>query len=189
MNAVMQVLAQLVVHLLTTIFRLMGPGGVRGVVAESLLVKHQLLVVQRRYSRAPNLTTFDRLFAGLCCLMMRPGRITKAAVTFRPATLFRFHAALRAGKYQRLFSARGLGKPGPKGPSADLIAAIVEMKRRNPNFGCPRIAQQICLAFGIEIDKDMVRRVLAKHYLRLSTTYQPNSADGRMACSRQLSAT
>jgi len=27
-----------------------------------------------------------------------------------------------------------------------------------------RIAQQIALAFGVEIDKDVVRRVLAKHY-------------------------
>jgi predicted small secreted protein len=49
-------------------------------------------------------------------------------------------------------------------PSAELIAAIVEMKRRNPRFGYMRIAQQISDAFGVEIDKDIVRRVLAKHY-------------------------
>ena len=38
------------------------------------------------------------------------------------------------------------------------------MKRRNPRWGCPRIAQQIGLAFDIQIDKDVVRRVLATHY-------------------------
>ena len=38
------------------------------------------------------------------------------------------------------------------------------MKQRNPRFGCVRIAQQIAHAFGIEIDKDVVRRVLARHY-------------------------
>ena len=38
------------------------------------------------------------------------------------------------------------------------------MKRRNPGWGCPRIAQQIALAFGVEIDKDVVRRVLSAHY-------------------------
>ena len=38
------------------------------------------------------------------------------------------------------------------------------MKQRNPRFGCPRIAQQINKAFGVEIDKDVVRRVLAAHY-------------------------
>jgi hypothetical protein len=48
-------------------------------------------------------------------------------------------------------------KPGPKGPSTELVGAVVEMKRRNPTWGCPRIAQQIALAFQIEIDKDVVR--------------------------------
>jgi hypothetical protein len=38
------------------------------------------------------------------------------------------------------------------------------MKRRNPNWGCPRIAQQIALAFGVAIDKDIVRRLLSVHY-------------------------
>jgi hypothetical protein len=47
---------------------------------------------------------------------------------------------------------------------AQLIAAIVEMKQRNPKFGCVRIAQQIAHALGLEIDKDVVRRVLAKHF-------------------------
>ena len=55
-------------------------------------------------------------------------------------------------------------KPGPKGPSQELIQAIVAMKQRNPRLGCPRIAQQINKAFGVEIDKDLVRRVLAKYY-------------------------
>ena len=38
------------------------------------------------------------------------------------------------------------------------------MKQRNPRFGCPRIAQQINKAFGTNIDKDVVRRILAVHY-------------------------
>ena len=38
------------------------------------------------------------------------------------------------------------------------------MKQRNPTWGCPRIAQQIALAFDIPIDKDVVRRILAAHY-------------------------
>ncbi|MGB5670703.1 MAG: helix-turn-helix domain-containing protein, partial [Sedimenticolaceae bacterium] len=55
-------------------------------------------------------------------------------------------------------------KLGPKGPSRELIQAIVAMKQRNPRFGCPRIAQQINKAFGVNINKDVVRRVLAIHY-------------------------
>jgi transposase InsO family protein len=38
------------------------------------------------------------------------------------------------------------------------------MKRRNSSWGCPRIAQQIALAFAVEIDKDVVRRILANRY-------------------------
>ena len=38
------------------------------------------------------------------------------------------------------------------------------MKQRNPTWGCPRIAQQITLAFGIPINKDVVRRILAARY-------------------------
>ena len=61
-------------------------------------------------------------------------------------------------KYRLLFSSLCLRrKPG-------LIAAIIELKRRNPRFGCVRIAQQISHAFGVDIDKDVVRRVLTKHY-------------------------
>jgi hypothetical protein len=44
------------------------------------------------------------------------------------------------------------------------VAAIVDMKRRNPSWGCPRIVQQIALAFGIPVNKDVVRRILAVRY-------------------------
>ncbi len=32
-------------------------------------------------------------------------------------------------------------RPGPKGPAKEVIDAVVEMKRRNPSWGCPRIAE------------------------------------------------
>ena len=82
----------------------------------------------------------------------------------KPFTLLRFHRALVDRKYSRLFSNKGNKRPGPKGPSQALINAIVELKRRNPRFGCPRIAYTIGVTFGIEINKDVVRRILAKHY-------------------------
>ena len=50
---------------------------------------------------------------------------------------------------------------GPEGITQGVIAAVVDMKRRNPTWGCPRIAQQIALAFGVSINKDVVRRILA----------------------------
>ena len=44
----MRDLAILFIHALVTIARLFGPGGARSVVAESLVVKHQLLVLLDR---------------------------------------------------------------------------------------------------------------------------------------------
>ena len=154
----------LAIHLLVTLAKFLRPGGVRAVAAESLALKHQLLIGKRSRQRAPNLTNLDRLVLGLTTLFIRSHRILKLSVIIKPATLLKFHKILVDGKYRRLFSSSGRPrKPGPKGPSAQLIAAIVEMKRRNPGFGCVRIAEQISHAFGLDIDKDVVRRVLAQH--------------------------
>ena len=161
----MRELLILTIHLLVTFAKLLRPGGVRAVAAESLLLKHQLLISNRSRHRAPNLTTLDRVVLGLTTLCVNPRRLPKLGALVQPATLFKFHKALVERKCRLLFSASShRRKPGPKGPSAELIAAIVEMKRRNPRFGCVRIAQQVAHVFGIEIDKDVVRRVLAKHY-------------------------
>jgi hypothetical protein len=70
------------------------------------------------------------------------------AIAFKPSTLLSFHRALVQRKYRLLFSLKQRTKPGPKGPTADLIGAVVEMKKRNPTWGCPKIADQINLAFG-----------------------------------------
>ena len=73
--------------------------------------------------------------------------------------------ALVHRKYHRLFSSSPRPKkPGPKGPSEPLIRAIVELKSRNPRFGCPRMARIISRTFGVDIDKNVVYRVLSKHY-------------------------
>ena len=55
----------------------------------------------------------------------------------------RFLSRLWKRKYRMLFSSKRGRRPGPKGPEKELIGAVVEMKRRNPNWGSPRIAQQI----------------------------------------------
>jgi hypothetical protein len=125
----------LAVHLLATIAKLVRPGGVRAVVAESLLLKHQLLISSRTRRRTPNLNSFDRLLLGLGSLFVPPSRIPKLAVILKPRTLFRFHEALKKCKYRGLFSSGGHRRPGPKGPSKELIDAIVEIKRRNPRGG------------------------------------------------------
>src|SRR5258705_3607385 len=155
----------LAIHLFVTVAKLLRPGGVRAVVAKSLLLKQQLIVSNRSRQRAPNLSTLDRFVLGLITFLVSPRRLPKLSAIVKSATLYKFHKPLVDRKYRILFSSAGRPrKPGPKGPSPELIAAIVEMKRRNPKFGCVYIAQQIAHTFGLDIDNDVVRRVLAKHY-------------------------
>jgi hypothetical protein len=135
----------LLAHLLTTVAKLLGPGGAKAIIAENLLLKQQLLVVRRSRRRAPNFSTADRFLMGFWSLFLRPGRIAKIALSIRPSTLLNFHRCLVCRKYRRLFSPKKRTKPGPKGTS-------------------PRIALIISKTFGIEIDKNVVRRVLVKHY-------------------------
>ncbi len=163
-NAEMRDLICLFVHVIATLTRLLGPGGIRSVVAESVLVKQQLLILNRSRQRAPNLRTSDRVVAGLCALLICPARLIRSAIVLKPSTLLSLHHALKNRKYRFRFSSRRRGRPGPKGPSRELIEAIVRMKLRNLSWGCPRIAQQIALAFDIPVDKDVVRRILARHY-------------------------
>ena len=151
----------LVAHLLVTLARLAGPGGLRAVAAESLAVKHQLLIMKRAQRRGPNLTSWDRLVFGFCAFFVSPERLSKTAVILRASTLLRFHQALVKRKYHLFYTSDERRRPGPKGPPKQLIdavvEAVVEMKRRNPRFGCRKIAEQISRAFGIEINKDVVR--------------------------------
>ena len=69
----------LAIHLLVTAAKLCRPGGVRAVVAESLLLKQQLLISNRSRQRAPNLTSLDRFVLGLTTLFVNRGRIASPA--------------------------------------------------------------------------------------------------------------
>ena len=154
----------LFLHAIVVIIRLGQPGGLRSVVAESVLMRHQIQILNRGRKRAPNLRASDRIIAGLCSLLMRPARVLRSGLALKPSTLFHFHKLLTKQKYRLLFSPRRVRRPGPKGPTKELIDAVVEMKRRNRTWGCKRIAQQIALAFGVDLDKDVVRRILALHF-------------------------
>ena len=66
-------------HLTVMTATLCGPGGVRVVIAENLLLKQQLIVLRRPRQRAPRLTASDRLLFGFGSLFLSPGRIRKVA--------------------------------------------------------------------------------------------------------------
>jgi len=55
----------LIAHLLTTFATLLGPGGARAVVANSLLMTQQLLIINRDRKRAPSLNTAKSICVGV----------------------------------------------------------------------------------------------------------------------------
>jgi putative transposase len=101
----MKDLLVLLAHLLTTIAKLLGPGDARAVVADSLLMKQQLLVISRSRRRAPNLSALDRVLPGFWSLFLDPRHIQRAAVIIRPSTLLKFHGLLKKRNYRLLYSA------------------------------------------------------------------------------------
>ena len=129
----------LLVYLIVTLARLARPGGLLSVVAESVLIRHQLLILNRGRKRAPDLRAAGRILAALCTLFIRPAGVLRSSMVWKPSTLLYFHNLLRKRKYRMLFSRRHGHRPGPKGPEKELIGAVVEMKRRNPNWGCPAL--------------------------------------------------
>ena len=162
--AAMRDLLVLFVHLVVPTVRLMRPSGARAIVAESLLLKQQLIIVTRLGRRAPVLSPHDRIVAGLCAGLVRRARLHRCAIVLKPATILSFQRLLVKRKYWDLFSPKRRGRPGPQGSSAEVVTAIVEMKRRNPRFGYQRLADQVDFAFDVPVDKYLARRVLAKHY-------------------------
>jgi putative transposase len=81
-------------HSIVTGVRLIKPGGLRAVIAESALTRHQLLILNLSGKRAPNLRVSDRMIAGLCTLLMHPAHILRCGIVLKPLTLLHFHHVL-----------------------------------------------------------------------------------------------
>ena len=86
------------------------------------------------------------------------------SIVYRPSTLIEVHRQFTKRKYRQLFASKPKKKPGPKGPDPKIVKVVIEFKRLNPRCGCQRIAHQLSSTFGIDLDKNEVRRILVAHY-------------------------
>jgi hypothetical protein len=113
-DSAMRNLVVLFIHLITTLASLLVPGGVRSLVAESLILKHQLLIANRSRLRSNNLSSSDRILAGLLALLVRPTRLLRSAIVLKPSTLLAFHKTMSKQKYRMLFSPNRRRMPARK---------------------------------------------------------------------------
>ena len=77
----MKALLLLLAYILTTLAKLLGPSGAKAVVADSLLLKQQLLVINRYRRRAPNLSALDRPCTRRRSLVAIPNLYAQNSVT------------------------------------------------------------------------------------------------------------
>jgi putative transposase len=105
---------------------------------------------------------FDRLIAGLCSLWINPTRLLRSAIALKPSTLLNLHLWF-SGNTGCCFR-RSADRRRTKRSEPGCHPYRCDMKQHNPMWGCPRIAEQIALAFDVCINKDVVRRILAAHY-------------------------
>jgi putative transposase len=136
----MSLLLQLLAQFLRCLALLCRKDGFKAVVAQNLLLKQQLTVLNRGRKRAPSISPLHRIWLAFLLMFLSARHLQQTAVAFRPSTFLRFKEFLVRQKYKFLFSSGKQSKPGPKGPSREIIAAVVEFKQRNPRCGCPRIA-------------------------------------------------
>jgi hypothetical protein len=71
----MRDLCAIVPHLVTIVFRLIRPGGVRSVVAEAVVIKHQLLIVNRSRRRAQICESWIVSSPDYVSLWIKPSRL------------------------------------------------------------------------------------------------------------------
>ncbi|MBC7781712.1 MAG: hypothetical protein H7125_16585 [Proteobacteria bacterium] len=132
----MRDLLLLAIHLLVTVAKLLRPGGVRAVAAESLLLKQQIIIGTRSRRRAPNLTWVDRCVLGLLTLFVKPHRIPKVSAMVKASTLFKLHKTLVDRKYRLLT----IMSDNPRRHSGDI--RNVQKTGRDPLEPCDRIGSR-----------------------------------------------
>src|SRR6266581_3660136 len=115
----------LFLHAIVTIIRFGQPGGLRSVVAESVLMRHQVLILNRGRKRAPNLRASDRIIAGLRTLLMRPARVLRSAVVLKTSTLLHFHKMRIKQKYRLLFSRKRVAQQLTLASCVDIDKDVV----------------------------------------------------------------
>ncbi|MFK7825185.1 MAG: hypothetical protein AB8G05_13605 [Oligoflexales bacterium] len=146
-------LIETILNILVLFLRLLKPNGYKKIMAENVALRQQLAVVSRKYKKSPKLNTSDRLIFSILAKFMPRSRLRKIAIIVSPSTILKFHRALVKKKYQILFTARKSKKSGPKGFGQEIIDLVIEIKNKNPSFGCPRIAMMVRNATGTKISE------------------------------------
>jgi transposase InsO family protein len=143
-------------------------------VAEILILRHQLNVLRRKSPKRVALRSVDRLL--LVGLYRLAPRVLDALKIIRPETLLRWH---RAG-FQTYWRWKSRPRGGRPTTAADIRSLIREMSVANPLWGAPRIHGEL-LKLGIDVGQTTVAKYMTRRRRPPSQgwkTFLHNHADG-----------
>ena len=124
---------------------------------ELLVLRHQLVVLERQQRRRPSLRSADRaFFAALARVLPQSSR---RGLIVTPQTLLRWHRELvrRKWTHPRLTA----GRPPVDGRVRELV---LRFARENPGWGYPRIAGEL-LKLDLRVSPSTIRRFLLANRL------------------------
>ena len=123
--------------------------------AENLVLRHQLAVLQRGPGR-PRLRQTDRLFWVLVRKFWNGWQ--GALVLVQPATVVRWHRQAFKSYWTRISRRGRRGRPPV---SREIRELILRMAKANPLWGAPRIHGEL-LKLGIEVSQSTVGRLIPR---------------------------
>src|ERR671933_273235 len=120
-------------------------------IAENLLLRHQLAVLTRPTRKRPRLRARDKLFWVVARALRRDWR--QHLVVVRPESVIRWH---RQG-WRLLWRWRSRGRVGRPRLSAEIRELIATMAHDNPRWGSERIRGEL-LKLGVVVSKRSIQR-------------------------------
>ncbi len=101
-------------------------------IAEILILRHQLVVLQRRQPRHPKLNWADRVLLATLLGVIPKARRQGLRLLVTPDTILRWHRAI----VRRRWAARSMrGKTGRPAARRNIRALVLRLARENPGWG------------------------------------------------------
>ncbi|WP_344897837.1 hypothetical protein, partial [Nonomuraea antimicrobica] len=152
---------------------------------EILVLRHQLMVLQRQAAKPVFMPTDRFLLAGLLH-RLPTDKLRHLVLLVRPDTILRWHRDLLRRRHAAASVPRGRGRP-PTVRSVQLL--VLRLARENASWGYRRIHGEL-VALGIKVAASTVWEILKAHGInpspeRSATTWAAflrSQADALLAC-------
>jgi putative transposase len=127
-------------------------------IAEILLLRHQLAVLQRQQPRRPKLNWADRALLATLLSVIPEARRPGMRLLVTPDTILRWHRDL----IRRRWAARSIrGKTGRPATRRNIKGLVLRLARENPGWGYRRIHGELA-GLGIQVSASTVWEILNK---------------------------